>query len=208
MYREFPVLDWTPDMSAPSLTLALKQSKNILDGSAGEMLYDSPAQPKPRTSRTLRYLLETRDQLLDARTFLRETAAGQLNGFWVPMWSEDLHLTATTPGSSADLVVTRFGYDALYGGAGLGREHVALFPFIANTGPLLTCRKISSVSASDDLTETLTLDSTITNDLTPNDLACFLLFCRADNDRLDLVWESMINGTLEIPLIDIPKETP
>lgn len=207
-YRGFPVLDWTPDMSAPSLTLAFKQSKNVLDGFAGALKYDSPSQPKPRTQRTLRYLLETRDDCLAARDFVRDTAAGRLRGFWVPIWTEDLHLTAATLAASADLVVTRMGFDQLYGGAGLGREHVALFPYITDAGVTLVCRKINAVSNVEDLTETLTLDSAVGDDVHPGDLACFLLFCRADADKLDLVWETMINGTIEIPLIDVPAETP
>lgn len=207
-YRGFPVLDWQPDMQGPSITLQLAQTKNVLDGFAGALTYDSPAQPKPRTPRTLRYILETRDDMLDARAFLRETAAGMLNSFWVPIWSEDLHLAAATIAASADLVITRMGFDTLYGGEGLGREHVALFPYTDGVGVSMVCRKINAVSASDDLTETLTLDDTVGTDLNPGDLACFLLFCRASADKLDLVWETMINGTLEIPLIDIPMETP
>jgi hypothetical protein len=192
-------------MSAPSLTLAFKPSRNILDSFAGPLKYDSPAQPRPRTQRTLRYLLETRDDMLAARTFVRETAAGRLRSFWVPMWTEDLHLADSVLAASADLVITRIGYDALYRGAGLGREDVALFPRIPDSGPLLVCRRISSTDAS-DTTETLTLDATVGHDLTADDLACFLLLCRADDDKLDLVWETMINGTLEIPLIDLPME--
>ena len=206
-YRGFPVLDWSPDISDPSGAFEFRSGRNMVDGYAGPLRYDQPAQARPRTARTLRYLLESRADLLTARTFLRETAAGRLRGFWVPMWAEDLHLSATMLAGSASLVITRIGYAKFYSGAGLGREHVAVFPHIANTGPLLTCRKITAASAT-DATETLSLDAAVGNDLTVDDLVCFLFFSRADDDKLVLTWETMVHGTLEIPLLDLPTETP
>jgi hypothetical protein len=207
-YLGLPLLDWPADMSDPGLDLEIKAAKVRLDNGAGPIKDDAPYEPRPRTARRLRYVLDSREAMLDARDFLRDVAQGRWKSFWVPTWAQDLQLAADVDGAATALAITRLLFTPLYAGTGLGREHIAAFPFVSGTGPVLTPRKITDVTTLDDATEQLTLSSALGNDLTTDDLLSFLLLCRLDDDRLLFAWESMESGVLELPVIDLPRETP
>jgi hypothetical protein len=212
VYRGFPVLDVLPDWSDPSLKLDFRQAKNRLDGGAGPIRDDSPHQRRPRTTRRLRYLLETRQEVLDARAFIRTVAQGRRHGFWVPTWTQDLSLATVVDSGDTTIAVTRIGFATFYpvldsANDGLGREHVALFPQQVGAGPLLVARKVADTGSTDE-TDVLTIDTPIGHVFTTGDLLSFLLFCRLDEDRVLLQWETFESGVLELPLIDLPRETP
>lgn len=212
IYRGAPVLDVLPDWSAPSLALGFHQAKNRLDGGAGPLREDSPAQLRPRTARRLRYLLETRADVLAARTFLRTIVQGRWSGFWVPTWAEDLHLATAVGAADVTIAVTRIGFSRFYplldaGGEGLGRQHLAFFPQQTAAPPLLVCRKITGIATVGE-TDVLTIDAALGFAFTTNDLLSFLLFARADADQLLLQWETFTSAVLELPLLDLPRETP
>jgi hypothetical protein len=212
-YRGFPVLDVLPDWSDPSLKLDFRQAKSRLDGGAGPLRDDSPYQRRPRTARRLRYLLETRAEMLAARTFLKTVAQGRRNGFWVPAWTQDLLLAAVADSGDTTIAVTRIGFARFYPvldsaeDARLGRQHLALFPHQEGAGPLLVARKITGAATVGE-TDVLTIDSGVGHVVSINDLLSFLLFCRLDEDRVLLQWETFESGVLELSLIDLPRETP
>jgi hypothetical protein len=206
-YLSLPVLDWAPDWDGVSQQLGFRQEKTRLETAAGPLQDDAPDQPRPRTARRLRYMLDSRAEMLAARDFLRDTAQGRWKGFWVPTWVEDLRVTDTVAADATTFSITRMGAWRFYAGAGFGREHLAFFPRVPGTGPILVPRKIASIADGVDA-ETVTIDAAIGYALTTDDLVSFLLFCRADDDRLMLQWETDHNGVLELPLLDLPRETP
>ncbi len=207
-YLSMPILDWQPDWSDPSRVLKFTQVKNRLSaGGPGPLRDDAPHQLRPRTSGRLRYILESRDDMLAARDFLRDTTQGRRKSFWLPLWSQALHLSDPLADDSTSLVITRSGYTRLYAGEGRGREHLAFFPRVPGEAQTLVARKITDASEG-DTTETLTLSSAVGYDVTLKDLVCFLLLCRLDTDSPILQWESFSSGILEVPFIDLPVQTP
>ncbi len=202
-YLGVPVLNWQPDWSDPSRVMRLVQAKNVLgvDG-PGPLKYDSPHQPRPRTGLRLRYVLETRDEMNDARDFIRDTAQGRRLSFWVPLWSQALHLSTAMGSGDTSMVITRCGYARDMAGEGRGREHVAVF-----NGATLVARKVTAATEG-DTTETLTLSSAFGVALPLGSYITYLLYCRMDTDTPVLQWASMHTGILEVPLIDLPIQTP
>jgi hypothetical protein len=178
------LLDWAPDWQDPTRTMKLVQAKNVLsDTGPGPLKFDSPHQPRPRTSARLRYMLSTRQEMLNAREFVRDTVQGKRNTFWIPLWSLAFHATDTIGDTDTTFDITRSGYTLLYGGVGYGREHLAFFPRVAAVAQTLVARKIeSSVENPLDGTETITISSAVGHPVTTKDLIAFLLLVRLDTD--------------------------
>ncbi len=211
-YNSIPILDWMPDWTDPSRQMQFVQQKNNLEGNSagpGPFAWDAPHQTRPRTSRRLRYVLMSRADMVMAREFVRDTAQGRRTSFWVPLWSQAVQLTAPVLSTDTTMTIMRSGYSSLYAGAGLGREHIAIFPRVPTVEQTLLPRKITASVDNPSLgTETLTISSAPGYDVATTDLICFLLLCRLDTDQPLLQWASAASGVLEVPLIDIPAETP
>lgn len=211
-YNSIPILDWMPDWVDPSRQMQFVQAKNNLEGTAagpGAFAWDAPHQTRPRTTRRLRYVLMSRAEMVAARQFVRDTAQGRRTSFWVPLWSQAVHLTTPMLSTDTTATIRRSRYSSLYAGAGLGREHIAIFPRVPATDQtLIPCKITGSVDNPSLGTETLTLNTAPGYAVTCDDLICFLLLCRLDTDAPLLQWAGMGCGVLDIPLIDIPAETP
>lgn len=209
-YLGLPLLDWSPDWEDPSRTMMYVQAKNQLgsDNAPGPLAFDAPHMPRPRTTFRLRYILETREDMNAARDFLCSTAIGRWKTFWVPLWLRAFQLTADVDAADTTFTITQSGYSRWYAGAQYGREHLAFFPRVPTVEQTLIGRKVSDSVDNGDGTETLTISSALGDDLKAADVVCFLLLCRLDTDSPVLEWDSMNSGILEIPLIDVPMETP
>lgn len=209
VYRGVPVLSYQPDWSNPSQVMTFTQIRNKLgnDMSPGPLAFDAPHMPRPRTSFRLRFVLETRDEMNAARDFLLTTAQGRRRPFWVPLWSQAMHLDADIEPTDTEILITRSYFSSLVFGVGLGREHLAFFPQVPNACPELVPRRILD-AIEGDTNETVTIWSGIGSAMTSDDLICFLLYCRLDTDAPVLQWESFETGILEIPVIDLPAQSP
>jgi hypothetical protein len=209
-YLGFPILDWEPDWKDPSRTLRFIQPKNrVGENSPGPMYDDAPHHERPRTTMRLRYVFEDRAQVVEAREFIRDVAKGRLKSFWVPIWSQAVHLAEAATDMDDQITVTRSGYANLYAGAGLGREHVALIPRIPGEALTLIPRKVESATLDEmEDVEVLALDSAIGEDVPVDGLVTFLILCRLDTDSPALRWESRSVAIMEMPLIDLPREAP
>jgi hypothetical protein len=163
---------------------------------------------RPRTRFRLRYVLESRAEMNDARDLLRSITQGRRNEFWVPLWSHALHLAEPALAADTTLTITRALYMRLYGGVGYGREHLAIFPRVMGAAQTLLTRQIAESAEIDESTELLTLTAALGEDVTARDLITFLLYVRLDTDAPVLHWSSFASGILEIPVIDLPKQTP
>jgi hypothetical protein len=207
-YRGKPVFDWEPDADGPTGRIRLVQPKNRLATPAGPVHDDSPHRPSPNTGRRLRYVLQTRDELLDARSLVCDVLEGRRNCIWVPSWLEDLSLDEAIEEGSDEITIRGCGFTEYYLVEGAGREHIAIFVRVEGEGPQMLRRKVESVEMNEDGTETLTLDSAIDVDVPIGAMVSFLHYVRAAEDRLILEWETMGVGVIEIPVIDVPKEAP
>lgn len=207
-YQSLPVLNWWPDWSDPSRGIQYPMRANRVDGIAGAVVWDAPHVTRPRTARRLRFLFSTRAEALEGRRWIREVFKGRLKTAWVPLWVDAFKLAADVDDAATTMTITRSGYTDYQGGAGNGREHIAAW-VQTGSGPELFYRQITGSTVDAEAgTETLTLDSAIGYDLTTRDPLSFLLLCRADSDALVLDWQSVGLAVLELPLIDIPRETP
>jgi hypothetical protein len=206
-YLGYPVLGWEPNWSDPSPNADLRQTKFRLDNGSGKVADDAPYTPRPRTARTLMYDFTRRSEVLEAQELLRDVLIGRLMPVWVPLWTDDFKLTAGCAYNERDLFITPIGFKRYYEGVGLGRTHVALFPMASGRDTML-CRAVVANTVEIDGREKITLDSDLGVPLAVSDLVCFLLLCRADSDDLTIEWTSWQTGTLELPVIDLPREVP
>jgi len=199
-YLAHPVITWEPDWQEPVTTLFRR--KNRWDGKAGKVRDDTPYEISPRTLRRVRYVFTTRAEIMEALAFIRDTAQGRLNAFWVPEWVDDVFLTAGASSGSTTLSITNIGFTKWFFGAGKGRQHVALFP--TGSPGTVVYREVTAAAVVSETAETITLDSAIGVTLAVGDRVCFLLLCRAESDDLVLHRESWDIAILELPLIDVP----
>lgn len=210
-YLSLPLLNFEPNWVDPSLGMTLAQAKTAMgtDLSPGALAYDAPYQSRPRTSVKLSFVLSSRAEMLAARDFLRSVALGRWKAFWVPLWTRSFLLAADIADDATTFTVVSSGYVADdYAGAGLGREHLAFFPRVPGTDLTIVGRKVSGVVDNEDGTETITISSAVGDAMKAGDVVSYLLLCRLDTDVPALVWETAETGTLELPLLDLPRETP
>jgi hypothetical protein len=204
-YLDYPILDWEPSWNDSTPRLRFTQSKVRLDSGAGPITEDSLLQPRPRTTRTLSYVLTSRDEMEQAREFLRTTSLGRQKAFWCSLGLSNLQLAAPLASDGTALVVDSVGYTRFNFGAGLGREHLLIRPSGTNEA---LYRKITAAVDNEDGTETLTLSSAPGQSVALGSRLEYLVLNRLDADLCFLSWRTMQSGTLSLPLIDIPRETP
>jgi len=207
-YLSHPVLPWEPDWSAPSLSAEFHQKKNRWDTGAGPIVDDAPHQGRPRTARRLRFVLTTRAEITDARALLTDTLMGRLGTVWVPFWPTALTLHAAAASGASAIVIQSVDAARLYAPASNARKHLAIFASTPGSAPTMLLRQIDSVTPHTDGTETLNLHTALSQDVAAGDAVAFLLLSRADSDQFVLQWETPSVAVLELPLIDLPKETP
>jgi hypothetical protein len=207
-YRGKPVLHWEPDADGPTSRIRFTQSKNRLGTPAGPVHDDSPHRASPNTERRLRFVLDNRADLIDARSLVADVLEGRRNCFWVPSWLEDLTLAEAIADDDDEITIHGCGYSDYYAGEGKGRDHIAIFARVEGEAPTMIRRQIESSVTNEDGTETLTLDSAVGLDVSVGAMVSFLHFMRSADDRLVLEWETMSVGVLEIPLVDVPMEAP
>jgi hypothetical protein len=204
-YLDYPVLDWAPSWREATTRLRFTQSKVRLDSGAGPIDEDALLQPRPRTTRTLTYTLTTREEMVTAREFLRDVSLGRLKGFWASLGLSNLELASPLGAASAALVVDAIGYTRYNFGAGYGREHLLIRP--ASSASILY-RKVTAAVDNEDGTETLTLSAVPGESIAVGSRIEYLVLNRLDADLCFLTWNTMHSGTLVLPLIDLPRETP
>lgn len=208
-YRGVPVLDWIPDASSPTDQGRFAQVRDRLVAPATPLRDRAAHQPRPRTGRRLRYVLDGREAIEDAREFITQQSGGRLNGFWVPSWYvEDLVLAEPVADDDTAIVVRGWNYTDFYAGEGLGREHLALYARTPGAAPIPCYRKVESAERNEDGTETLTLDSALGVDAAIDSLVSGLHYARLDDDRIVMEWHSMNVAVIELPIVDVPLEAP
>lgn len=208
-YRGVTVLDWVPDASSPTDRGRFDQVRDRLVAPATPLRHRAPHQHRPRTSRRMRYVLDGRAAIDEARTFIVGQTGGRLNGFWIPSWYvEELVLAEAVEEVDTALVVQGWNYTDYLAGDGYGREHLAIYARTPGAAPVPCYRKIENAARNEDGTETLTLDSALGVDATVDSLVSALHYARLDDDRVVMEWHSMTVAVLELPIIDVPLEVP
>ena len=205
-YLGLPVLTWEPDWTTSGQVTGARRTSRRQDAGVGRFKYESYYPSSSRTPRRLRYVFTSRQEVIDAKEVL-EQIKGRCKTFWVPTWTDDLTLVEPCDPDQAALRITGVGYIRFYLAPAGGRRHLALFP----GGPVpenLLLRKVTTATAETGGDETLTVNANLGVRMEAGDRISFLLLCRADSDRLTVTWEGPTVGTLELPTIDVPRETP
>lgn len=206
-YLGYPVLTWEPDWSSSTSDWEFVRKKNRWDNGIGRVRDDSPDTLGPRTQRPPRYVFGSKAEIEEARDFILNTAQGRLKPYWLPTWIPDLPLVDRCDATEAVLTVRPFGYGAYLAGASVGRSHVAVFPWRASPLTILY-REVLSSAVNLDGNEELTLDAVLGQHLEVDEMVCWLMLCRANSDDLALRWQNPQVAILEMPMIDVPLETP
>jgi hypothetical protein len=84
------------------------------------------------------------------------------------------------------------------------RRYIA---FMLANGTFLYRKITSSVDVGDG-TERLTLDASPGVGVPATTMVSFLQFCRLDADSISIQWRSQTFAEAQIPIVEIPRETP
>jgi hypothetical protein len=142
------------------------------------------------------------EALLRRRFF--SNRAGRLSSFWLPTWEQDLRLASNYSSGAGTIVVAFAGYSALAFPGGPWRRHLQL------RGDSRTWyrRKVTNAVDNGNGTETLTLDSSVPENMTAPGFVSFLRLCRFDQDETTVEWSGERYSRASMPARELPKEVP
>lgn len=183
-YLGYPVLTTRPNwVGPPEVTLERKLRR--IDAGTGPMLLDDEAEI-PTASLALRFTLANRAEL-DAHRGLLYAMAGRRCAVWVPSYSSDLTLVATTGAGGTTMDVSRCGYVEHYQGEP-GRRDVRIE--LADGSVLY--RRITDSTLVGENIERLVLSSAPGVTLSPSSVALisFMALSRQAADSAELAYWS------------------
>lgn len=178
-YRGYPVLEHRSDEGADPEASYQREIESVDTGTGAVHYYDFPGVPFRRASH--RWLLGSRAE----HTALRELLyglRGRMAVLWVPSMSADLSLASTIGATSVSLSVEWAGY-TLYGAQRSNRRDLRIE---LRDGTVYYRRVTASAEAG--VTETLTLDSALGAEVTPQQLRLisFMTLSEGGSDAVEL----------------------
>lgn len=188
MYRDAPVLELPPEWGS-GLEAELARDLEELDAQVGGWIVRDRTG-LPTVSQRMGWVFDTaakRQAWLRLLALLR----GRQRAVWVPTWTDDLRLVASTASGSNVLTVAWAGYSEHLAGEP-GREDIRLQ---LHDGTIIRRRITDAVEVSSAV-EQLTLDATLGVDVAPSQVALvsFMALCRNSSDAAELShWTSEVS---------------
>ena len=176
-----------------------------VEADVGRVLYDSQ-DSATGASRALLCKCLNAAAVLALKRFFR-ARIGRLLPFWLPTWDADLTLSSAYNhiGQQNHVIhVVYCGYTDLLYAAGSARRHLQIkLPSGA------TCwRSIVAANSPDGLTETLTMNTNLTENLAAGTSLCFLRYCRLASDALELSWSGPAYAEATLEAVELACDAP
>lgn len=178
-YRAYPVLEHRSDEGADPEASHRREIERVDVGTGSVHYYDFPGESFRRMSH--RWLLGSRAEHTEFRELLYGLR-GRMAVLWVPSMTADLVLASTLGAASTALSVEWAGY-TLYGAQASNRRDLR----IELRDGTVYYRRITA-AAEAGATETLTLDSALGAEVTPQQvrLISFMTLCEGASDAVEI----------------------
>lgn len=201
-YLGFDVLDQAFHNLRERIEQTLERQGEAVGSPVGRSFWDDHAGV-PFPARSFEWYAPNRPAIAALRAFL-DARKGRVVPFWVPTYTGDLVLAQAALAGQSALRVFATGYRP-YLFPRPSRRHLALL----SASGTFERRKVTLAIDNGDGTDTLSLDSALTADVTPQaTLVCFLTLCRLESDLTAIAWPRPGHAEASLRFVEVPLEVP
>lgn len=182
-YDGLEVIMVQPDWKEPLSNEFTRETK-VTDSGVGPVGY-YVKETYPRIVRPFRWLLRTRQEILDFRAFVARMR-GQVKTCWIPSWHDDFHLAATVQATATSIKVEGIEFSDLVG-VDTNRDRLMI---VLNDGSIYY-RRITDTTLDGDIT-VFGINANFGRIINPSDVKRIhiLLKCRLASDKIEIPWQT------------------